>query len=78
MGSLFFPLGDFIMLQFIEKNVSGKLNIKIVSEEATSIDPARVIVLCDGKLIGEIVGKVERKQARDGNFYHCVTLEKIE
>lgn len=52
------------------------IKIETQSEEATSKEPARVLVYDNDALVGEIIVRVEKKRGADGGYYDCVTLEK--
>ena len=52
------------------------IKIRTESEEGASDRPARVLVYEDGKLVAEVIGKVEMKPGADGGMYPCVTLKK--
>lgn len=54
------------------------IKIKINSEIGTSRDPAKISIYENGRLVAEVIAKVELKQDADGGWYHCVLLEKQE
>jgi len=52
------------------------IRVEIVSESGTSLDPAKVFVYENDRLVAEVVAEIELKQGADGGLYSCVTLKK--
>lgn len=52
------------------------VEVKIISEQGVSREPPSVTICENGKIITEIIVKVELKRGADGGFYHCVTFKK--
>jgi len=52
------------------------VEVKVISEMATSRNPARVLVYKDGQLIEEVVASVKPERGADGGYYFCVKFEK--
>jgi len=52
------------------------VRVEIQSEEAAGNRPARVLVFEDGKIVAEVVARVEMKPGAYDRSYPCVTLEK--
>ncbi len=52
------------------------VTVEIESEEALSKKPARVLVCENGKVVKEIIAKIEYNKGADSRYYPCVILEE--
>lgn len=52
------------------------IRVEVRSEIGISLDPAKVSIYENDRLVAEVIAEVGLKQGADGGWYHCVIFKK--
>ena len=54
------------------------IEVELVQEDANKREPAHILIREDGKLITDVIAKVDSVKGADGGYYATVLLSKKE